>query len=276
VSARVRPLPPVFRASFPDAPLSTLKINRLLTFHAEHLAPGVMQVLITLPTDAVEVLLDTMLSIWPPSAVLTHLWKLPGSFVDVWLCRQKVLNMKHSDIPVASLQRLFSRLQQNPSISGLYLPAKVMETAGLSETIDVLHSLDNVVDVLPNLRFLSIHGLHLRQEHTPVLASLCRALRSKLKGLSLSLKEWEFGGFDGQRFLLEAIGKLSKLEMLEFLDLEEFLGDSTHLLRSLARWRALEVLVRDEPSQGFVAAVSAMAPDVRIQKTFNHWVDYWH
>jgi hypothetical protein len=142
-----------------------------------------MQVLVTLPTDALEFLLDELLSIMSPSAVLTNLLKLPDSFVDAWLCRKRGLDMMHSDTHVTSHKRLISRLHKNPSTSGLHLPAKVMETAGLSETIDVLQSLDNVVDMLPNFSFLSIHGLQLRQDHIPVLTSLCRALRSKLKDL---------------------------------------------------------------------------------------------
>jgi hypothetical protein len=175
-----------------------------------------MQALLTLPTDALRLTLENLLCLWRPSEVLPNVLKLPDSFLDAWLRGQKVLNMMHLAFPVASLKRLIRRLPSNPDISVLHLPAKVMETAGASDTLEVLNTVDEVLDALPSLSFFGIHGLRFRKEHLHVFISMCRGLRNKLIGLSLSLKDWEFEGFHGECFLLEAIGKLRKLEMLAF------------------------------------------------------------
>jgi hypothetical protein len=172
--------------------------------------------------------------------------------------------MMHSVLPLASLQKIIKKLPQNPDISVLHLPAKVMDTAGVIETLDLLTLVDDVLDELPKLTHLGIHGLHLRQEHLPILTNICRALRRQLKGLSLSLKDWGFGGFQGERYLLEAIGKLSKLEMLAFPEFQKFVGYSNYRLQFLASAQERTVFVRGEPSQELLAEVLAVAPNLNI------------
>jgi hypothetical protein len=172
--------------------------------------------------------------------------------------------MTHSDVSVANLHKLIKKLPEYPEISVLHLPRKVLAAAGVSETLEVLSTVDDVLDMLPSLSVLGIHGLRLRAEHVPALISIFRVLRCKLIGLSLSLKSWKFGGSNGERVLLEAIGKFSKLELLVFPDWEKFVGDRTDLVKCLATARECTIFVRDEPSQGHLAAVAAVAPNLNI------------
>jgi hypothetical protein len=243
-----------------------------------------MQALQTLPTDALSLVLDKLLNRWQRSEVPKKLMKLPEPFLDLWLHGQEVLNMMHSEIPIASLQKLIKRLPQNPDISVLHLPAKALEYAGVPETLALLTAVDDVLDKLPKLTHLGIHGLNLRQEHLPVFTSMCRGLRCKLTGLSLSLKSWVFGEFYGEKYLLEAIGKISKLEMLAFPRFAEFVSDSKDLLQPskgrkrlsyplksrkvllqlLATAQERTVFVEGEPSQALMAAVSEVAPNLKI------------
>jgi hypothetical protein len=228
------------------------------------LVARIMQALEMLPTDALRLILDNLMCFWRQSKVIPNLLKLPESFLDVWLQGQDVVDMMHAEFPVASLQRLIQKLPHHPDISVLHLPAKVMETAGVSETLDLLTAVFDALNALPKLTHLGIHGLHLRQEHLPVFTSMCAGLRCKLTGLSLSLKDWEFGAFRGVRYLLEAIGKLSNLEMLAFPRFEEFVGSRKYLLQSLSSAQQRTVFVRGEPSQEIMAAVRAVAPNLHI------------
>jgi hypothetical protein len=209
-------------------------------------------------------ILDRLLRLWRPATVLKNLLKLPDSFLDVWLRGQKVLNMMHSDIPVAGLRRLIKKLPQNPEISVLHLPGNVMKTAKPSETVDLLNAVDDVVHRMPNLRVFGVHGLHLRSEHILVLVRMLSALRWKLTGLSLCLQDWKFGGFHEKRYLLETIGKLRKLKMLVFPKLEAFVANDPDLVQLLASAQQCTVVVRGEPSMKLLVVVTVMAYNLEI------------
>jgi hypothetical protein len=223
-----------------------------------------MQALENLPTDVLRLVLDRLLCLWRPPQVLPSLLKLPDVFLHVWLHGLEVLNMFYAEIPMDGLRKLIKKVLHNPYIAVLHLPARIMETSKVSETLAVLNALDDVLHTMPNLRFLGIHGLQLRQDHVPVFASICKGLRGKLTGFSLSLKDWDFGEFHGERYVFEAIGKLSKLEMLAFPDFKRFMRGSKSLLRLLASEQKRTVIVRGEPAPWLRLAASEVAPNLTI------------
>jgi hypothetical protein len=209
-----------------------------------------MQALEELSADTLRLILDNLVCLWRPSQVLSNLLMLPDCFCDVWLRGQEALDMMNSEVPVCSLYRLIKKLPQNPVISVIHLPVKAMENADEFVTLGLLNAVDYVLDMMPNLSVLGIHGLKLRPVHIPVLASMLSVLRGKLKGLSLSVKEWQFCGLHGERCLLEAVCKLRNLEMLAFPDLQDFLGSSsperTHFVQAIARGPLRTLMVRAE------------------------------
>jgi hypothetical protein len=172
--------------------------------------------------------------------------------------------MMHLKIPISSLRKLIKKLPQNQDLSVLHLPGDVMKTADVFDTLDLLNAVDDIVDTLPNLRVFGVHGLQLRAAHVPVLSRMLGVLRDKLTGLSFSLEDWDFEQFHGQRFLLEAICKLRKLDMLAFPQFEAFVQGSTNFLQWSATLQQCTVLVGGEPSQEHMAAVSAVAPNLTI------------
>jgi hypothetical protein len=222
-----------------------------------------MQALPKLPKDALKSILDEVVKLWGPFDVVPNLLRLPDSLFDVWLRGRKVLNLKYSCIPVGSFQGLMKKLRHHPEISVLHLPEFPFEEAGLFESVDLLNALDGIVDTLPNLSVLGIHGLQLRADHIPVLTSLFGLLRHKLTGLWLSLDDWNFRGFQGEKYLLGAIGKLYKLQMLVFPDWERFFARSSDLLQTLAGAQ-YTLFVSGKPQKEFMSDVAAVAPNLTI------------
>jgi hypothetical protein len=210
-----------------------------------------MQALEELSADVLRLILDRLVCLWRPSQALSKLFKLPDCFCDVWLHAQQALDMKNSEIPVNSLHRLIKKLPQNPNISVLHLPGEALATSEVFETLDLLNAVDAVVDLMPNLSVLGIHGLKLRAAHIPVLASILSVLRGKLTGLSLVLEDCKLDGFHGERCLLDAICKMRKLGMLAFPDLEAFWG-----FPSAKRTNFAQLLATAQPCTLFVRAKS--------------------
>jgi hypothetical protein len=170
--------------------------------------------------------------------------------------------MMHVEVPVESLRKLIKKLPENSDLSVLHLPGDVMKTADVLETAALLNAVDDVLDALPNLSVLGIHGLQLRPAHIPVLTSMFGVLRCKLTGLSLSLQDWDFDDFQGERLLLEAIFKMRKLEMLAFPEFKTFFKLSIRHPNFLASAQHCTVFVRGEPIPQFHAAISAVAPNL--------------
>jgi hypothetical protein len=111
---------------------------------------------------------------------------------------------------------------------------------------------------------LGLHGLRLRTEHIPVLIRIFSELRGQLRGLCLSMSDWEFGRFPGERFLLEAIGRIWSLRMLAFPDWLLFVGGQMDLVSAFASSRGCTVLIRGELSQLRLALVSVVAPKLTL------------
>jgi hypothetical protein len=223
-----------------------------------------MQALPKLPTDAQRSILDKLTCLWKSDEVLPNILKLSDAFFDIWLHDQKVINLLHANIPVADLINVVKKLRGNSEINVLHLPSKVFEIATLSQSLDLLNAVDAVADTLPKLSVLGIHGLKLRSDHIPVLTSMFRLLSGQITGLSLSLKDWAFEGFRGEKFLLEAIGKLYNLEMLVFPEWKKLLKDKEFLLHTLERKKKCLVFVRGTPGKEHLADVAAAAPNLTI------------
>jgi hypothetical protein len=223
-----------------------------------------MQALPKLPEEALRSILDIIVSFWSPSEVFSNLLELPDAFLDLWLPGRKVLNLMHSNVSAAILLKFIKKLRNRPEISVLHLPSEVFRRATVAESVDLLNALDAIADTLPNLSVLGIHGLRLRTEHIPSLISLCSVLREKLIGLSLCLEDWMFDQFDGYMYLMEAIGKLRKLEMLVFPDWKEFVDECDEILHKFAQTQKCMVFVRGDPGQEHSLDVSEMAPNLTI------------